>query len=221
MDVITAAAAMTAVANATSEQHVDDETQGPPKKRLRRPRDASSSSSDTSTQPAGRGAHGTHGAVGTLATPGAQSIDLCPLCGNATFKQGGLPEEVDIVARGQVGGVVAAGTGRYKIRKEPRKDNRLAAWYSRFGYRGPLYCKACSGTHCIPKNSPPPAFAVDSKYCSLKHRHGVKPMSHCLHCRKFPLPSYQPQISSTVWMHLEHPVCTLSTYSRWLRWHAG
>lgn len=140
MDVITAAAAMTA-AMGKSDRCTDDETQRPPRKRLRRQADVSSSSIWSSyagvVQPAAHRA---------AATPSVPPIDLCPLCGNATFKKGGLREEVDIVARGQVGGAVAAGTGRYKIRKEPRKDNRLAAWYSRFGYRGPLYCKACSGT---------------------------------------------------------------------------
>jgi|EP01043_Picozoa_sp_COSAG02_P012351 hypothetical protein len=159
MDVITAAAVMSA-AFCTSERHTDDETPGPPQKRLRRPPAADVCSSSILAEVGNpRGAY-TTGAPGT---PSTESIDLCPLCGNATFKKGGLREEVDIVARGQVGGAVASGTGRYKIRKEARKDNRLAAWYSRFGYRGPLYCKACSGTLCIQRAQPLSASSLSER----------------------------------------------------------
>jgi hypothetical protein len=150
MDVISAAAVMSA-AFYKSERHTDDETPGPPQKRLRRPAAGDVCSSTSILAEVGNPA--ANGTTGKPGTPRTESIDLCPLCGNATFKKGGLREEVDIVARGQVGGLVASGTGRYKVRKEARKDNRLAAWYSRFGYRGPLYCKACSGTHCTQRQS--------------------------------------------------------------------
>lgn len=33
---------------------------------------------------------------------------------------------------------------RNKPRPTPRRQNRLAAWYSKYGYVGPSYCKACS-----------------------------------------------------------------------------
>jgi hypothetical protein len=147
MDIITAAAAMSFASVNNSERTTDDEQQGPPRKRVRSslPLDEAPRKEDTPS-PTVRAAAGGGGAPQhAMDCVGSSSIDLCPHCGNATFKKGGLRDEVDIVARGQVGGVAAAGTGRYKIRKEPRKDNRLAAWYSRFGYRGPLYCKACSG----------------------------------------------------------------------------
>ena len=154
MDVITAAAAMTA-AIAKLERHAGDKTQGPPQKRLRGAPDRSSviaqdgARSCREARAVTTGPQQASGTTAVSATQDPSSIELCPLCGNAAFKKGGLPEEVDIVARGQVGGDAAAGTGRYRIRKEPRKDNRLAAWYSRFGYRGPLYCKACSGARCM------------------------------------------------------------------------
>jgi hypothetical protein len=143
MDVITAAAAMSA-AISTLERHTGDEAQGP---QQTRPRGAPDRSSTGSRGARAGGPQQASDTTAMPATPEPSSVALCPLCGNAAFKKGGLPEEVGIVARGQVGGDVAAGTGRYRIRKAPRKDNRLAAWYSRFGYRGPLYCKACSGTH--------------------------------------------------------------------------
>ena len=49
----------------------------------------------------------------------------------------------------------AAGEGRrrqtavnrfaqYLPRSEVRKENRLAAWYAKYGYSGPPYCKACA-----------------------------------------------------------------------------
>ena len=33
---------------------------------------------------------------------------------------------------------------QYLPRSEVRKENRLAAWYAKYGYSGPPYCKGCA-----------------------------------------------------------------------------
>ena len=53
----------------------------------------------------------------------------------------------------------AAGSGRfsrYRPRTSKRKDNRLAAWYCKYGYGGPGYCKGCSerfNSHLLRQNA--------------------------------------------------------------------
>eukprot|EP01045_Picozoa_sp_COSAG04_P003128 COSAG04_NODE_125_length_24621_cov_23.574015_3_plen_1093_part_00 len=66
--------------------------------------------------------------------PAEEEATECPYC-HAT-----------VIKRGHVAGDAAAPSrfAQYLPRSGLRKDNRLAAWYSKFGYTGPSYCKGCA-----------------------------------------------------------------------------
>ena len=66
--------------------------------------------------------------------PAEDEATECPYCHAAVIK------------RGRVAGDAAAPSrfAQYLPRSGLRKDNRLAAWYSKFGYTGPAYCKGCA-----------------------------------------------------------------------------
>eukprot|EP01043_Picozoa_sp_COSAG02_P061340 COSAG02_NODE_8224_length_2652_cov_6.520538_2_plen_450_part_00 len=61
---------------------------------------------------------------------------------------------------------------RYTPRCNVRKQNRLAAWFSKYGYSGPKYCRACSevfGSHLLRQ-----AVRGTKSDCSRSH-----PCDHC------------------------------------------
>ena len=75
--------------------------------------------------------------VQTVAARPAQPVNptvpqRCPHCGR---REDGAQERAE---------ELAAAPGRYKARKQPRKENPLALWNNKYGYAGEPYCKGCS-----------------------------------------------------------------------------
>ena len=59
----------------------------------------------------------------------------CPYCNASVIRRG----ESGVGKR-----PVVNRFAQYLPRSEVRKENRLAAWYAKYGYSGPPYCKACA-----------------------------------------------------------------------------
>ena len=78
---------------------------------------AASSSSSSSSSSGGRGR-----------VVVEQSQQCCPYCGNAVIVAG---QECEMPRRPVSG---SGGKGRYRVRQTPRKENRLAQWYQKYGY---------------------------------------------------------------------------------------
>ena len=92
----------------------------------------------------------------------------CPFCGNAPIEPGeAAPDEAQ---RKPVGGI--AEKGRYKVRKKPRTENRLAQWYAKYGYAGVDYCKACSESF------------RSHLFRSHQSMNGCRRGAECDHCQK-------------------------------------
>lgn len=62
----------------------------------------------------------------------------CPICERSIAGCGQLP--ISKHSAMSTGGRFA----HYTPRVTARKDNRMAAWYTKYGYKGPRYCKACA-----------------------------------------------------------------------------
>ena len=73
----------------------------------------------------------------------------CPYCAGAVIIDGVIAPEVECqTGKGRF--------ARYRPRQSARKDNRLAAWYVKYGYSGPPYCKGCSesfNSHLLRQNA--------------------------------------------------------------------
>ena len=59
----------------------------------------------------------------------------CPYCNASVIRRG----ESGVGKR-----PVVNRFAQYLPRSEVRKENRLAAWYAKYGYSGPPYCKGCA-----------------------------------------------------------------------------
>lgn len=76
----------------------------------------------------------------------------CPYCAGAVIIDRAIaPELTDLSDEKKLGRFA-----RYRPRVSARKDNRLAAWYVKYGYSGPPYCKSCSesfNSHLLRQNA--------------------------------------------------------------------
>ncbi len=73
----------------------------------------------------------------------------CPYCAGAVIIAGEAAPELDPQSKKRR-------FARYRPRVSARKDNRLAAWYVKYGYAGPPYCKGCSesfNSHLLRQNA--------------------------------------------------------------------
>eukprot|EP01043_Picozoa_sp_COSAG02_P010957 COSAG02_NODE_396_length_23126_cov_282.150258_30_plen_1101_part_00 len=73
----------------------------------------------------------------------------CPYCAGAVIIDGEVAPELEPQRK-------KGRFARYRPRVSERKDNRLAAWYLKYGYSGPPYCKSCSesfNSHLLRQNA--------------------------------------------------------------------